>query len=51
MSVQATEREALYLGGDERAARALVHQNDGLHNKSDVVELAEEAQEQADNAA
>lgn len=51
MSVQATEREALFLGGDERAADALVRQNDGLRNKSEVVKLANDAKEQSDHAA
>jgi hypothetical protein len=51
MSVQAVEAEAVILGGDERAAQAIIRENDGLHNKSAVVLRAAEAQDQAVDAA
>jgi hypothetical protein len=51
MSVQAVEEEAIWMGGDERAAKAIVRENDGLHNEAAVVERAEQAQRTQDHAA
>jgi hypothetical protein len=44
----AEEREAVFLGGeDDRVAKAIVRENDGLHNKSSVTLRAAEAQDRA----
>lgn len=45
------EAEVLFLGGDERAARDIVWENDGLHNKSEVVWKAVEARLKGSDAA
>lgn len=45
MSVAAVESEAAWLGGDERAAAAIVRENDGLHNQHTIVGRAIEAVE------
>ena len=45
------EAEVLFLGGDERAARDIVWENDGLHNKSEVVWKAVEARLKVGDAA
>jgi len=50
MTTQAVEVEIVF-GLDERAAEAIVLENDGLHNKSAVVDRANEATGQAQNAA
>ena len=50
MSITAEiEREAAWLG-DERAARALVLENDGLHNSNQITGRAIEAVEAAQDA-
>jgi hypothetical protein len=48
MSIAAIEREAAWLGGDERAAKALVMENDGLHNGHEITGRAIEAVEAED---
>jgi hypothetical protein len=51
MSVQATEEEAIWLGGDDRAAEAITRENDGLHNRQEVADRAELAQHEHTDAA
>lgn len=50
MSTAAIEAEQVF-GLDERAAKAIVLENDGLHNRKEVTERIEAAQEQAESAA
>lgn len=50
MSASAVEAELVFLG-DERAAEAIVLENDGLHNTKEIKSRAEDAQEQASDAA
>jgi hypothetical protein len=45
------EEEMTFFGLDQRAADAIADENDGLHNKSTVVERAAQAQERAADAA
>ena len=50
MTVAAVEQEAIWLG-DERVAEAIVRENDGLHNESEVVARAQAAEVAGDSAA
>ena len=44
----AVEAEAVFLGdGDDRVAKAIVRENDGLHNESAVTLRAAEAKDRA----
>jgi hypothetical protein len=45
------EEEMAFFGLDERAAEAIVRENDGIHNQSTVTERAAEAQGKAVDAA
>jgi hypothetical protein len=52
MSKEALVEQEQVFGLDERAAEAIVRENDGLHNKSTVILRAAEAQDLAvDHAA
>jgi hypothetical protein len=52
MSTEALVEQEQVFGLDERAAKAIIRENDGIHNKSTVVLRAAEAQDQAvDHAA
>jgi hypothetical protein len=52
MSKEALVEREMVFGLDERAAEAIVRENDGLHNKTTVILRAAEAQDQAvDHAA
>ena len=51
MSTEALVEQDQVFGLDERAAQAIVRENDGLHNKSTVVLRAAEAQDRAADKA
>jgi hypothetical protein len=45
------EEEMTFFGLDERAAEAIAAENDGIHNKSTIIERAANAQDKAADAA
>ena len=47
MSKEALVEQEQVFGLDERAAEAIVRENDGIHNKSAITERAAEAQDKA----
>jgi len=51
MSNQALVEAEQVFGLDERAAEAIIRENDGLHNKTTITLRAAQAQDQAADAA
>ena len=51
MSKEALVEAEQVFGLDERAAEAIVRENDGIHNKSTIILRAAEAQDKAADAA